>query len=475
MSVKVNGIQMFVATSVLAAGQALAQAPAPTAAPTATPTTVAQVEQGMTMPEAIRYAVTHSGLVQAAHAGTDALQARLLEAWSLSFPHVDYKTFLAPMPGEVGDAIQGHTDYSHWGVFTLTEVTAYVPVYTFNKLSNLRAAARLGVDVGRAQEAIAVAEVRFRVQKAYFALSFTRELSSIIDEGKGYLDKARARIEELEKADDPSYDPVDRLKFRVYEAQVTARELEAKRAGALAEAALKVVIGMVPDAPATFVAGKPRPVRPTAEPVMKEVVDRAVEQRPELLALRTGIKARTAEVAARLSAFFPDLVVVGQFRYGYSNVAQPQPSPFAVDPFNTYSGGGGVALRGDLEIGKKIGELREARANLAKLDAEAAEAERGVRLEVEQLWREMTDARALVDAQKDAMQAARGWVIAKTDLYENGLAEINDVMTGLVNFFQTRMDYQKSIHDYNVAIAALERATGMDLVPPGAVDPLPGE
>jgi outer membrane protein TolC len=135
------------------------------------------------------------------------------------------------------------------------------------------------------------------------------------------------------------------------------------------------------------------------------------------------------------------------------------------DPLNTYTGGLGLALRWDMDFGRRLGELAESRAELAKLQSEAAEAERGVRLEVEKLAREALDARTMVDVQHEAMTAARGWVIAKTDLYENGLAEINDVLTGLVAFFQARMDHLKAIYDYDVAVANLERATGLALMP----------
>jgi outer membrane protein TolC len=122
-----------------------------------------------------------------------------------------------------------------------------------------------------------------------------------------------------------------------------------------------------------------------------------------------------------------------------------------------------LVLEGDFEIGKKLGELDEAKASLREMKMQLSELESGVKLEVTKLFYEMQDAKKMVEAYKDAVEAARGWVIAKTDLYENDLCSMNDVVTALVQFFQTRMEYLKAVYDYNVAVYALERAVSESL------------
>ncbi len=417
----------------------------------------------LTLPEAIEYAREHSGLVAAARAGTDALAAKLSQAEWTAWPHASIRALLAPMARQYGNAVSGGTDLGEWGVFAYTEVTGTWPVFTFGKISNLKEAARRGVDVGRAREEVARTEAAFRVKRGFQALALAREMAQVIREGRDYLDKARRHLDDLEAADDPSFDPVDRMKMRVYDASVLGRELQASRAAEVARAALRVVLGLDPDDPLDFEVPSPKPVDLPQDTPLADLVRRALESRPDLVVLRRGLQARQSEVAARRAAFFPNLFVAGQFRYGYSNVAEPQSSPFANDPFNTYTAGGAVGLEMDLEIGKKLGELREAEAELERLRAETREAEHAVRLEVEKLYREMQDARRMVAAQEDAVAAARGWVIAKTDLYDNNLCDLNDVLAGLVQFFQARMDALQAIHDFNVAVASLERAVGEDL------------
>lgn len=422
----------------------------------------------LTLASALRTALEQGGLVASARAGTEALEAKLTQAESVQWPHGNFSFVIAPTPAQRGNALAGRTDYGDWGYFLQAEVTGWLPLYTFGKISHLKKAARLGVDVGRALEEVARAETRFRILKAWFGLCLARELDSIVSEGRGYIEKAEKHLKEQEESDDPTFDPVDKMKLKVSKAQILGKELEARRTRDLAAAALRLTIGMDPASDVDVVTVEPTVIEPLGDTTRAGLVDYAVsEGRPEIKALKRGLEARRAEVALRTAQFWPDLGVVGFFKIADSNVADGQQTPFANDPFNTFSGGGGLALKYDFEIAKKIGELRESRANLAKLGADAAEADRGVRLEVGKLHQEMTDARRMVDAQNEAMKAARGWVIAKLDLYENDMGNMNDVLTALVQFFQSRMDYLKAIYDFNVSVAALERATGRVLVPVG--------
>lgn len=422
-------------------------------------------ESPMTLVQAIDAANERSGLVEAAKRGLDVFEAKLRQADWVAWPHIELKALLSPMAGQRGNALEGRTDLSEWGVFSYTDLSGVLPLYTFGKIGHLKEAARFGVDVGRAQVEIARAEATYRVKKGFLALALARELSDVIREGREYLDKAKQRMNDMADSDDPSFDPVDRMKLRVYEAQVLTRELEAARGLSLARAAIRLTIGQQPEAEVDFATSPLESVHLPDEQTRESLVASALANRPELVALRTGVKAREAEAAMRRSAFYPELFLAGMFNFGYSNVTDRQGSPFANDPYNGYSARGALGLRYEFEIGKKIGEMREAEANAGKLAAELREAERGVRLEVGKLFAEMTDARTLVAANKDAMEAARGWIIAKIDIYDNGMGELNDVLSAVLPFFQSRLDYLKAIHDFNLAVASLERACGTVLIP----------
>jgi outer membrane protein TolC len=77
----------------------------------------------------------------------------------------------------------------------------------------------------------------------------------------------------------------------------------------------------------------------------------------------------------------------------------------------------------------------------------------------------MADARTMADSQGQALKAARDWVEDKLDKYEHDQASLRDALDGLLPYLLARLEAQKALYDFDVAAAALERASGMDLVP----------
>jgi len=260
------------------------------------------------------------------------------------------------------------------------------------------------------------------------------------------------------------------MKVNVYEARIIEQEMNARRMKDLAGGQLRRLVGEDPLSAMDFVtADEPQPVVPQVELDLETAVASALENRPELLALRIGVEAREAEAEARFRNFFPDFVLFGEFEYAYSNVADDLSFPYS-DPFNTLGFGFGLAMRFDLNIGAKLGQFRKTNAARTALQAELDGAETSIRLEVGKLFAEMHDASAMLSTRETALKSARGWVIAKTDLFENDMASLQEVIDGLTQFFLAQLAYHQAIYDYNVAVATLERATGVELIPLSALD-----
>ena len=418
----------------------------------------------VTLKEAIDFALSHSPLIQASKASLDVFEAKLKQIEWLDYPHSSVRFSVSPMPAQrVSSDNLPYTDMSTWGVFLFTEINGVLPLYTFGRISALKKAMKFGVEATKAKADVARQEVIFRIKKGFLALALASESLEVIKEGRDYLDKAKKHLESLEENEDPEFDPVEKMQLRVFDTQVLGRELEAQRGVAMAKNSIKVSMGVAIEEEMGFETKGLEPIETKKDITLETLVDMGSANRAEIVALRTTILAKQAEVSAKKRAFFPTLSLFGGFRYGYSNVAERSYSPYSTLPLNTYSAYGGLVLEGDFEIGKKLGELDEAKASLREMKMQLSELESGVKLEVTKVFYEMQDAKRMVEAYKDAVEAARGWVIAKTDLYENDLCSMNDVVTALVQFFQTRMEYLKAVYDYNVAVYALERAVSESL------------
>lgn len=409
-----------------------------------------------------------------ARLGTEESQAEYDTATAEMHPRIEVTTSLAPVPGHrIGDPAtpfagtpdRDFGDLGEWGIWARLNIKLYQPIYTSGKITWLRRAHQLGVQVGKAREEIARADVRLEVMQAYYGLMLTKKLASVLAEGRGYFDKARKHLKKMEDEDDPSFDPVDTMKVSVYEAQIIERELQAKRMMKLAEGQLRRLMDEDPLSNTTFVVPLDlEPVEIGDTQSLPDLIQSGLVNRVELAALRTGIKAREAEVEARFRNFFPDFLLYGEFNVSFSNVGDNMPFPY-YDPYNDLYVGAGLVMRFDLNIGKKLGQLKLARTKKSGLLAELDAAETGISLEISKLFMELEDARSMMETRRNALKAARGWVIAKTDLFENDLCGLQDIIDGLTQFFLAQVSFQQSIYDFNIAVAALERAAGVELAP----------
>lgn len=449
----------FIALSLLA----LAWGSAPTAGWAQGPPPASKpLSSDLSVEEAVRFAKEHSPLLAVADASLDELEAEYLRAAAQAYPKGTLDVLLAPMARQYGDPVNGGTDLGEWGIFVYTKIEGALPLLTFGKISALKAAAGLGIAVGKALRRVMEGEIEYRVRLAYVALAVARELSAIIEEGEDYLKKAEKHLDELDREDSPEYDPVDRAKLRVFKAEVLARRLDASRAERTSKGVLRFLLGIDdrPEKEVTFSTRWDDDVSKIVPLSLKKLLSMADELRPELVALRKGVAARTQEVEARTAAFYPDIFVTGRFAYGYSNVAEPQSSPFANDPFNSYSAGGGIGMRWGFDLGDKWAELRGAEARLRKAEGKLRQARGAARAEVGRLYTELLARKKLAAAYRDATEAARGWVIAKTDLYQNGLGELKDVLEALTQFFSARVKYVEAVARVHEGLAALARACG---------------
>ncbi|MBM4353419.1 MAG: TolC family protein [Deltaproteobacteria bacterium] len=410
-----------------------------------------------TLVEALATAVARHPLMQAARENTAVFEARLKAANLSWIPTAGLKSYVSATPGKWGDALKGGTDYEDWGPYLRVELSGYIPVYTFGKLSKLREMAGAGVDVGKAQEQIARAQVERLVAQAWYALELTSRLGPILEEGERYLARARTYLEKLRDEDSEEYDDVDMLRLKVYESEVAAQRLDLERTRELALTGLQLLTGL--DSERFLPPGKLTPV-PADLGELATWLDQAFGSRGELLALDGLLRVQTARVSLEKRRFLPDLFVGAFYTWAKAWTVEQQGSPFAYDPYNSWYAGAGLGLKLDLDLAGRLGGLDEERANLRRFAAQREAMRQLVTLEVEKSWREARDLKTKLELHRTAYKAARGWVIAKVDLYEAGLAPLRDLTDALSEFFKRRLAFEQGVMEYNLALATLVHACG---------------
>ncbi len=348
------------------------------------------------------------------------------------------------------------------GVFTRTELKLIQPVYTFGKLTAGVAAAESGVKASQQREGGLLADLELNVRKAYWGAKLARSILSTLNEGNGYLNQAQDKIEAELKDGSGDASVTDRLRLRAMRAEIEARILEAKRGADLARSGLRALIG--PDAPSDLEIDE-TDLEALAIPsrTVDQYEEAARRARPEVKALEYLVEAKRALAQLEKRRQYPDLVLIGSAAYAYASSIDNPKNSYYNNPFHTLGAGLAAGFRMPLDLG-----IKNARA--VKLHAEAEEAEQkqrealtGIAFEVEKAHTEMKEAEDRMKVVQKGEKAGRQWIAAVAQNMALGLAEARDFADALLAFFQARMRYAQSIYDYNLAAAALTRATGTDV------------
>jgi outer membrane protein len=423
-----------------------------------------------TLPELLELARAASPGMQATAAATNAMEAQVSEAWRYWLPQGDLLSILAPSPQITcrpnsqncisttnGEASLEHVSWTK--VFTRTEVRLIQPVWDFGKISAGVAAAQAGVGVTRERQAGARADIEQYVRKAYWGMKLAREVLDMLDTGSGYVDDGQKRLEQDLEKGTGSATVTDKLRIRTVRAEVDARILEAKRGQGLARDGLRVLLGPgspadldVDDVPLDKIDVKDRPVT--------YYEDLARFNRPEARMLDFAVKAKHALADLERRKEYPDLVLVGTAAFARAQDVNDPQNAFLSHYFNSTTAGVAAALRMQLDFGPKLARAARISAEASEIDYRRSEALGGIALEVRKAYGEMSEASARAKAVQKGEKAAKAWISAVAQNFAVGLAEARDLTDALVAFFNMRYRYLQALYDYNIATAAMTRATG---------------
>jgi len=420
--------------------------------------------------------------VAAGASATAVIKAQLLEAKRNWMPTGEFTSFVAQAPrircydadgnpsedncvhtNAVGYDASGFLDaITPRGVFTRTEIKLVQPIYTFGKISAGVEAAESGVKASRGKESGVIADLELNVRKAYWGAKLAREMLATLEEGRGYLEEAQKRIDKDLAEGTGEATVTDRLRLRTIRAEVDARILEAKRGAALAKSGLRTLIG--PDAPADIevdeeeLAALDIPARP-----LTEFEDAALRSRPEVEALENLVAAKRALAEVEWRRQYPDIVLVGTAAYAYASSVDTPHNSFANNPFHTMSAGLAAAFRMPLDLGVKNAHALKLRAEADEAEQKRREALTGITFEVEKAFTELQEADERMKVVQKGEKAARQWIAAVAQNLAVGLTEARGFSDALLAFFQARVRYLQTTYDYNIAAAALTRASGVDV------------
>lgn len=243
-----------------------------------------------------------------------------------------------------------------------------------------------------------------------------------------------------------------------------AFELDAAR-GALSDAQVVLMesLGILPTTKLQVADVPEKKIEEGQEESLDDLIDRALSQRPDLVAKLANLRARQAGVRLARSAYYPKISLEGSVGWEKLDI-NAYSSPYVGNSKPVY--GIGVAI--DLPIFDgfvRANNLRIAQSQLRQAESELADTRDQA---VGEVWKAYTDLKTALQKQKSAeklVAAAQSAFDASLEAYQHGLGTYVDTQNAQKDVTAARSDLVDTRSAIYTSIAALALSVG-DLARP---------
>ncbi|MBN2801856.1 MAG: TolC family protein, partial [Deltaproteobacteria bacterium] len=404
----------------------------------------------LTLAQCIERAIKNSPKLQAESYRLVSLEESKKEALWEPFSHFSIKGVVTVVPDKCsestwdgrlqscdGGALPEDSYYkTTWGPSFHLEFKGGLPIPVSNKMSSGKEALDEGIKAKQSMMPSFKNEIRYNVHRAYYGIIGSREMLYTLSEGRKQLAKARQKIESNLENQEGNETEIDLIKLKVFEAQLDSMEQQAKQIETSALNALQFLVQAkqgefvdIEDIPQTLVDSSIKN--------LEDYVQLAIDNRPELEALRHGIKAYKAKIKFEKSNLIPDLQFVISMRWGYTpgvdfrqNIgteANPEyvhEVPYLYQNKYNYSSvapGIGLVMNYPLDFGLDAHKIKRAKADLKAMMMDNTYAMKGIILQVQNVYANIDSLKKQITALENAKKLAKGWMAAAIQNQATGI------------------------------------------------------
>jgi len=352
----------------------------------------------------------------------------------------------------------GH-DWNGVSDWTRLDFALIHPLYTFGKIEHYGEAAQGKVDITRGELQATRGDTVYQAKRAYFGFLTARDVRAFLEDMQTRLDKAIKSAERDLKEETGETRQSDLYALQTAKGMIDKYVHQARAVEKISLDGLKVLTGIDMKSNLTVADERIEPV-PFPQVDLAEYQARALQDRPEMLQLEAGLRARRALVAAKKADRLPDIYagVIGQF--DYASQRDRLDNPYVQDIYNGYGVTPVVGVRWDTVFGAASARVDQAQAELEAINHKKAFAVLGIPYEVGEAY---ANAEANYASQRDLAEgaaAARRWMVASLADFSAGIEGADKVAEAIRNYALIQTDYLRTVNDYNMNVAQLARLTG---------------
>jgi len=332
------------------------------------------------------------------------------------------------------------------------KLSASWPIYTGGKIWQGYQISRLNRKAADESFDSARTEVIYSVKQAYYGLLLAQRAFDVTMEAVSSIEKHVNRVRALyQKGMVSRY---DLLRAEVQLSNLQPQLIRMQNAVELSRQSFNMALNRELDAPVTLTDSM------SYQPVEIDsvwLVNQALVNRPEFRSIILREKIVQKAKLISYSSYQPNIALIADYSYSKGSGFSSS------DEWNKNWDVGVAASWPLFDGGSGLGKIKEAKANAQQLRLAKEMVEDYIKLEVAAAYLTIkANQKSILSQEKSVEQAQEALKIAQAR-YENGQATNLDVLDAQLALTQAKTNRIQAVHDYILAVAKLEKATGTSI------------
>ncbi|MTI89641.1 MAG: TolC family protein [Balneolaceae bacterium] len=353
-------------------------------------------------------------------------------------------------------------DWEDWGVFNRFEVSAAQPLFTWGAINTAIEAARLGAESARYSFQAKKADLETKLFELYFSYVLAMEVERLLDEAQNKIDDITKELDKALEEGDQDIDGADIYKFEIFKSEFDIQKQEVAGNMEFIRETWNYVLrndeGIIYEPETRFLD----PLATKIEPV-DFYHQSALNNRPELKALRKGAEATRTYISSLKKKNLPGLFLGGYIKYANTPNRPRQDNPFIQNTTNLFTGGFGLSIRMNLNFFSIRASLERSRIELRKVSYAQEAAQDGILLDLYDKYRKAVLADTKVEKTDEALVTSKKWLREEQLDFDIGMGDVKDYVDALKKELELKLKLKQNTFELNKSLARLNKAAGLPL------------
>ena len=326
------------------------------------------------------------------------------------------------------------------------------PVFTGGLILNSYQMSKIGVRITESQLKATEQKILSDVTNAYYGVLFANSASEVAEEALHSAEQNLAQVQKFFDVGKASR--FDVLRAEVQVANFKPMVVSANNAKKLAESNLRLILGIGEDININYLEKLSYKESDLINMTLEELITIALAERSEVIMLEDRKKLAEKQVNLAKAKYSPSLVFGTAYQYQAFRDDFDFTTDDLVKSFNS-----SISLSIPIFSGFATkAKVQQAQIAVKEVDYQAESAIDGIKLEVKAAYFKMKEANENVQTQEKTIEQAKEALRLAELMYSEGASTQLDVLNANVALNQAKMNYQKSLYEYNVALANLKKA-----------------